>query len=93
MIRAQPCISIAAYLNGDKAHERHAAGRKVTTPYVDEHENKGAGKDAKVEEWEQAGNLAAEQCLSNLKSRTDRHVNDMHRCDIWRKLQVALRYA
>ena len=55
-------FSINTYLNGHKTHERHAAGWEIATPDVDEHENKGAGKDAKVEKWEQAGNLAAEQC-------------------------------
>lgn len=92
MIQAHPCISINAYLNGNKAHERHAAGWEVATPYVDEHEDKGASKDAKIEEWEQAGNLAAEQCLSNLESRTDRHMYDMQQCDIWQQQQAALRY-
>ena len=87
MILAQSCISIGVYLNGNKTHERNAAGWEVATPYVDEHEDKGASKDAKVEEWEQAGNLAAEQCLSNLKSRTDRHVFDMHIGEIWQKQQ------
>lgn len=90
VIYAQSCFGINAHLNGNKTHERHAAGWEIATPYVDEHEDKGASKDAKVEERQQAGNLAAEQCLSNLKSRTGRHMYGMHQCAIWQKQQVAL---
>lgn len=82
IIYAQSSFGINAYLNGNKTHERHAAGWEIATPYVDEHEDKGASKDAKVEERQQAGNLAAEQCLSKLISRIGRHMHGMHQCDI-----------
>ena len=93
IVYSQSSFGINAYLNGNKTHERHAAGWEVATPYVDEHEDKGASEDAKVEEWQQAGNLAAEQCLSNLKSRIGRRMHGMRQCAIWQKQQVALKHA
>ena len=60
MVKEHLVHTAIAYLNGHKAHKRYTAGGEIATPYVDEHEDKGAGKEAELEEWEQASNLSGE---------------------------------